>query len=155
MSFYRFPVNSERRAKWISAINRKNWKPSEYSWLCSDHFAGGRKCDDVLSPAYITTIFSFISSTAKRKLSVDLIRYGRSTIRRKACAMISDLDDDSSELHVDAEVQTKIESLEKGTNMEVQTGIKKATNTISQISHGLHWEKKCQAVVCIQILRRN
>ena len=30
--------------------------------------------------------------------------------------MISDLDDDSSELHVDAEVQTEIESLEKGTN---------------------------------------
>ena len=92
VSFYRFPVNSERRARWISAINRKNWKPSEYSWLCSDHFAGGRKCDDVLSPAYIPTIFSFISSPAKRKLSVDLIRYDRSTIRRKACAMISDLD---------------------------------------------------------------
>ena len=32
VSFYRFPVNSERRARWISAINRKNWKPSEHSW---------------------------------------------------------------------------------------------------------------------------
>lgn len=86
MSFYRFPVNSERRARWISAINRKNWKPSEHSWpgcMCSDHFAGGRKCDDVLSPAYIPTIFSFISSPAKRKLSVDLVRYDRSKISRE------------------------------------------------------------------------
>ena len=47
--------------------------------------------------------------------------------------MISDLDD-SSELHVDAEVQTEIESLEKGTNTEVQTGIEKATNTINYIT---------------------
>ena len=48
--------------------------------------------------------------------------------------MISDLDDDSSELHVDAEVQTEIEYLEKGTNTEVQTGIEKATNTINYIT---------------------
>ena len=45
-----------------------------------------------------------------------------------------DLDDDSSELHVDAEVQTEIESLEKGTNTELQTAIEKRTNTINYIT---------------------
>ena len=35
---FRFPTNPDQRNKWISAIRRDNWSPSEYSRLCSDHF---------------------------------------------------------------------------------------------------------------------
>ena len=38
IKFYRFPVDPERRRRWITALNRKEWQPSEYSWVCSDHF---------------------------------------------------------------------------------------------------------------------
>ena len=44
-SFYRFPnaeTEPERRAKWISAMNRKEWTgPTQYSRVCSAHFVSG------------------------------------------------------------------------------------------------------------------
>ncbi|MGH0132071.1 UNVERIFIED_CONTAM: hypothetical protein FKN15_066255 [Acipenser sinensis] len=38
LSFYRIPKDAERRERWITAIHRKNWKPTTYSRLCSEHF---------------------------------------------------------------------------------------------------------------------
>ena len=67
VSFYRFPVDMDRRSRWIAAINRKNWQPSEYSWLCSSHFISGSKSDDPLSPDYIPSQFAHVASPAKRK----------------------------------------------------------------------------------------
>ena len=37
-SFYRFPVDPDQRVKWVAAVNQKNWSPTEYSSVCSDHF---------------------------------------------------------------------------------------------------------------------
>ncbi|XP_068090125.1 uncharacterized protein [Hyperolius riggenbachi] len=37
--FFRFPLNDpECLSKWIAAVQRKNWKPSRASRICSDHF---------------------------------------------------------------------------------------------------------------------
>ena len=77
ISFYRFPVDKERRAKWISAIKRKDWVPNEHSWLCSAHFISGQKSNDPLSPDYIPSIFSFTSSPQKRKGHQQLNVYER------------------------------------------------------------------------------
>ena len=41
-SFYRFPVDPAQRQKWVAAVNRKNWSPSECSRLCSDHFVSSK-----------------------------------------------------------------------------------------------------------------
>ena len=38
ITFHRFPVKDERRKLWISAINRINFIPSRFSFICSDHF---------------------------------------------------------------------------------------------------------------------
>uniref|UniRef100_A0A1X7T6W7 THAP-type domain-containing protein n=1 Tax=Amphimedon queenslandica TaxID=400682 RepID=A0A1X7T6W7_AMPQE len=38
IKFYRFPSHPGRRSKWIAAIKRQNWTPSEYSRLCSADF---------------------------------------------------------------------------------------------------------------------
>ena len=65
ISFYRFPADQVRRILWEAAVKRKNWIPTKYSWLCSDHFVGGAKSDDELSPAYIPTCFEFTSSPEK------------------------------------------------------------------------------------------
>ena len=56
LSFYRFPADSERRLKWIAAVQRKNWEPTKCSWICSAHFVSGRKSEDPLSPDYVLSL---------------------------------------------------------------------------------------------------
>ena len=103
IKFYRFPVNIDRRRRWIAAVNRKDWQPSEYSWLCSVHFVTGmvplyyyydlnshiygemmfvcfvgEKNDDPNHPDYVPSQFSFLKSPVKAKMKRDLVRYHRS-----------------------------------------------------------------------------
>ena len=40
-SFYRIPVDRGQREQWVAAINRKDWTPTPYSRICSDHFVLG------------------------------------------------------------------------------------------------------------------
>ena len=75
ISFYRFPTDKERRSLWIAAVKRKNWTPTKHSWLCSRHFISGRKSEDKLSPDYIPSIFSFVSSPIKKKKANQLQAY--------------------------------------------------------------------------------
>ena len=64
ISFYRFPTDEAKRSKWIAAVRRYNWEPSEHSWLCSAHFVSGKKSDDPLPPDYVP---SFVSNPLKQK----------------------------------------------------------------------------------------
>ena len=43
IKFYRFPANPEKRARWVAAVNRKDWIPKDYSWICSQHFVTGER----------------------------------------------------------------------------------------------------------------
>uniref|UniRef100_A0A1X7VJM9 THAP-type domain-containing protein n=1 Tax=Amphimedon queenslandica TaxID=400682 RepID=A0A1X7VJM9_AMPQE len=38
VKFYTFPKNPERKNRWIAAVRRKNWAPSRFSRICSEHF---------------------------------------------------------------------------------------------------------------------
>ena len=38
LAFHRFPRDEEKRAQWISVVDRDDWKPSKYSYVCSAHF---------------------------------------------------------------------------------------------------------------------
>lgn len=82
LQFYRFPKDSERRSKWAAAVNRKDWKPTEYSWICSSHFVGGKKSDDPSSPAYIPSMFDHVKYLSKRKAEENLVRYDRIQLQR-------------------------------------------------------------------------
>uniref|UniRef100_A0A673JN47 THAP-type domain-containing protein n=1 Tax=Sinocyclocheilus rhinocerous TaxID=307959 RepID=A0A673JN47_9TELE len=42
LTFYNIPKNTERRQKWIAAIKRDHWTPTEHSRLCSEHFILGK-----------------------------------------------------------------------------------------------------------------
>ena len=77
LSFYRFPADVDRRQKWIAAVKRKSWQPSEYSWICSAHFISGRKSDDSLSPDYVPSVFEHVPSPEKRRKVRDLKAYCR------------------------------------------------------------------------------
>ncbi|KFM80891.1 THAP domain-containing protein 1, partial [Stegodyphus mimosarum] len=39
VTFHAFPKNKIKRAAWIKAVRRKNWTPTVYSRLCSEHFS--------------------------------------------------------------------------------------------------------------------
>ena len=81
LQFYRFPTDSDQRARWIAAVDRKNWEPNQYTWICSAHFVRGVKSNDPASPAYVPSLFSYVKSPVKRKAENDMQRYNRT----KAC----------------------------------------------------------------------
>ena len=35
-------LSLKRQHEWIAKVNRKNWKPKKYSWVCSLHFCDGK-----------------------------------------------------------------------------------------------------------------
>lgn len=77
LKFYRFPTDPERRLRWIAAVDRKNWTPSEYSWICSAHFIRGMKSDDPTCPDYAPSIFSHTNSPVKRRAERSMAQYDR------------------------------------------------------------------------------
>ena len=65
ISFHHFPKNEERRQKWIQAVCRKNWMPSQNSYICSVHFESkcvvirpGKKGHRLYDDA-VPTVFDF------------------------------------------------------------------------------------------------
>ena len=65
---YHFPVDLECRNKWITAFNRQNWNPTEYTWICSEHFVSGCKSNNPLARNYVASLFKQIKSPVKRCL---------------------------------------------------------------------------------------
>ena len=65
IQFYRFPVDLERRSKWIAAVNRQNWNPTEYNWICSKHFVSGVKSNNPLEPNYMPSLLKHTKSPVK------------------------------------------------------------------------------------------
>ena len=70
LHFYCFPADTGRKNSWVAAVNRKDWQPTEYTWICSTHFVGGKKSDDPASPAYVPTLFEHVKSPARGKLYI-------------------------------------------------------------------------------------
>ena len=60
LSFYCFQKDPSRSARWIAAVNRKNWMPNENTWICSAHFISGSKRDDPLSTDFVPTVMEVI-----------------------------------------------------------------------------------------------
>ena len=81
--FYRFPTDSARRARWIGSVGRKNWIPTEHSWICSVHFISGAKSNDPLSPDYVPSVFSHVKGPIKRKRMKNIERYERMAETKK------------------------------------------------------------------------
>ena len=65
---YRFPVDLGLRNKWIVTVNRQNWNPTEYAWICSEHFVSRVKSDNPLAPNYVPGLFKHTKSPVKCRL---------------------------------------------------------------------------------------
>ncbi|XP_019857093.1 PREDICTED: THAP domain-containing protein 4-like [Amphimedon queenslandica] len=124
LHFYRFPADPDRRNLWVAAVNRKNWQPTQYSWICSSHFIGGAKSDDPTSPSYSPSIFAHLSS-CKRQGESQLARYNRS---KKRCVRISELFSSTSSLPSSPEVEPLPSSPEA-------VPLPMSPETPSQVSH--------------------
>ncbi|KAF7243297.1 THAP domain-containing protein 4 [Varanus komodoensis] len=64
VSFHRFPLkDSKRLIQWLKAVQRDNWTPTKYSFLCSEHFTKdsfSKRLEDqhrLLKPTAVPTIF--------------------------------------------------------------------------------------------------
>jgi len=57
--FYKFPRSEKRKKVWVNMVNRKDWRPSKSSVLCSDHFS---------NEAFVTPPHIYASLNLKRNL---------------------------------------------------------------------------------------
>ena len=79
MQFYRFPADPERKSKWVAAVNRKGWYPTEYTWICSEHFVSGVKSNNPLAPNYV----KHVKSPEKHRLEAQTASFECRTAARK------------------------------------------------------------------------
>lgn len=92
LEFYRIPKEKRLRDKWLSLIRRKNFRPSESTRLCSEHFVGGKRSLEKDSISYLPTIFKRKRETAAprntrnsvNKVTVPVQLKVNATARRKS-----------------------------------------------------------------------
>ncbi|XP_056373552.1 THAP domain-containing protein 5-like isoform X2 [Hyla sarda] len=117
--FFRFPMKDpDRLSKWVSAIRRKNWKPSASSRICSDHFT---EIDYMLRPGAmvprlrldaVPSVFDGFPNHLKERLEK------KKTLTKKIDEQIIVI---GSKNGTHAAVQTSFESIEpKDTNVSAQ-----------------------------------
>ncbi|XP_015271572.1 PREDICTED: THAP domain-containing protein 4 isoform X1 [Gekko japonicus] len=81
VSFHRFPLKDAKRLiQWLKAVQRDNWIPTKYSFLCSEHFTKdsfSKRLEDqhrLLKPTAVPTIFQL---SEKRGDSRDYVKRRR------------------------------------------------------------------------------
>ncbi|XP_067831220.1 THAP domain-containing protein 5-like [Heptranchias perlo] len=72
ISFYKFPSNDkERLVQWLSNMKREKWVPTQYQYICSEHFTPDsfewRWGTRYLKADAVPTFFSFPEQPTKRK----------------------------------------------------------------------------------------
>nr|XP_013807938.1 PREDICTED: THAP domain-containing protein 4 isoform X3 [Apteryx mantelli mantelli] len=91
----RFPLkDSKRLIQWLKAVQRDNWTPTKYSFLCSEHFTKdsfSKRLEDqhrLLKPTAVPTIFQLAE---KKDDNLDYVRS-----RRKIASQVPLQDGDQS-----------------------------------------------------------
>ncbi|NWI84545.1 THAP4 protein, partial [Pitta sordida] len=89
---FRFPLkDSKRLIQWLKAVQRDNWTPTKYSFLCSEHFTKdsfSKRLEDqhrLLKPTAVPTIFQL---TDKKHDKLDYVRSRRKIARRDGEALL-------------------------------------------------------------------
>ncbi|NXV64517.1 THAP4 protein, partial [Molothrus ater] len=85
-SLFRFPLkDSKRLIQWLKAVQRDNWTPTKYSFLCSEHFTKDsffKRLEDhhrLLKPTAVPTIFQLVE---KKHGKLDYVRSRRKIARQ-------------------------------------------------------------------------
>ena len=64
LSFHRFPKNNIPKEKWVNAIKRKDFVPTNHHRVCSSHFEGGKRKNTKDVPS----VFPLLPSSISRKV---------------------------------------------------------------------------------------
>uniref|UniRef100_A0A8D0B8S2 THAP domain containing 4 n=1 Tax=Salvator merianae TaxID=96440 RepID=A0A8D0B8S2_SALMN len=102
VSFHRFPLkDSKRLIQWLKAVQRDNWIPTKYSFLCSEHFTkdsfSKRKEDQhrLLKPTAVPTIFQLSQKRdsrdyvkRRRKLASQTLQGDGSQAKEESCEVL-------------------------------------------------------------------
>lgn len=59
VKFFKFPKGKIKRRAWIRSLNRRNWQPTENSFVCSDHFVSGWHADEREDVDFAPTVFKY------------------------------------------------------------------------------------------------
>ena len=87
VKFFRFPVNKHKRRTWVKALNRENWTPTAYSYVCSAHFVAGWHSDERGDVDYAPTIFAY----KQKKAGPDSMERFERAFRRDLAKVKSEL----------------------------------------------------------------
>ncbi|XP_048243694.1 THAP domain-containing protein 1-like [Haliotis rufescens] len=106
--FFRIPKEEDVRKKWIFAIRRKDWTPTEYSRICNEHFQKGRPSKDPNDADYVPSLFSFKTenaATTKQRINrQNRLKERQENVQRSVAASallsIASIDDDNSPVSV-------------------------------------------------------
>ena len=107
LSFYTFPADLDRRNKWIAAVNRKNWYPTELTVICSEHFIDS---NNEFAPNYTPTIFQRVDSPMKRKMEAQVADFRRRTASRKRRIEQTEITDQQKKKAKESRMQELAES---------------------------------------------
>ncbi|XP_038604865.1 peroxynitrite isomerase THAP4 isoform X1 [Tachyglossus aculeatus] len=121
VSFHRFPLkDSKRLIQWLKAVQRDNWTPTKYSFLCSEHFTKdsfSKRLEDqhrLLKPTAVPSIFQL--SEKKR------VNRGHARSKRKeASQVLVGARDPSKEGGREADKSSSF-SLDQGSMVKQETG---------------------------------
>ncbi|XP_028141912.1 uncharacterized protein LOC114335821 [Diabrotica virgifera virgifera] len=160
-NFYRFPIiahKSEKRRRWIRAINRKNgdgsdWTPKPSDRICSAHFVGNKKSENELSPSYIPSIFPYIDGTISKvkhhrkkccKHQQVVNRHARFIIRRYKGVCTKSNQNIASEYQDNKGADVIVNMREKQAKRET---IDAVVDNKMEVSRILTAEKECQVTI--------
>ena len=125
IKFYRFPADPDKRARWVAAVNRKDWIPNEYTWICSEHFLNGQRSDNPLAPNYVPSVFKHVDSPRKRKLVKDMDNFvRRQDMKRRRQESVGSESEDEIDKQATVEPTTEAQQAAKDQLM-YQKSIKK------------------------------
>ncbi|NXF12241.1 THAP4 protein, partial [Smithornis capensis] len=136
--FFRFPLkDSKRLIQWLKAVQRDNWTPTKYSFLCSEHFTKdsfSKRLEDqhrLLKPTAVPTIFQL---TEKKHDKLDYVRSRRKIARQ------APLRDGESPREGGGEVVQR--ALSPGQDLMVMQGTKEMEEASLQVEMGSMSEEK-------------
>lgn len=141
--FCRFPLkDSKRLIQWLKAVQRDNWIPTKYSFLCSEHFTKdsfSKRLEDqhrLLKPTAVPTIFQLSEKRGdsrdyvkrRRKVASQVLHRDGSPPKEGNCEVMEGILSSDQDLIMDGTqemeqvtLQAEIGSLsEQGENFQVQ-----------------------------------
>ena len=110
----------------FGVTGRKNWSPSEYTWICSELFVSGAKSNNPLALNYVPTLFKHVDSPIKRKLEGRVQGFERrQSVKRRRVE-----EAERERLDKEAEIQLQLKEQEEKKKLEEEAAARKRLEEI-------------------------